>query len=79
MIYTWGKLKMGKSKKEKRKSEGDLDDTTDANDNKEVWQQKIQFLSPISQPLAPRKLSKKLYKAVKKGKLQQTIQNRPKN
>lgn len=55
-------LKMGKTKK--------LDESTaeDGTDDKATYQEKIRFLSAISQPLASRKLTKKLYKVIKKGK-----------
>jgi len=58
---------MGKDKKEKRKSEGG-DDQAEGGDSKEVWNTKVQHLNAIAQPLAPRKLTKRLYKAIKKGK-----------
>ena len=53
---------MGKDKKEKRKSEGE-----DGEDEKAKWEERVQFLNPISKPLASRKLTKKLYKTIKKG------------
>ncbi|CAC5399013.1 NHP2 [Mytilus coruscus] len=56
---------MGKSSKEKRRSEVE-DEAGDGGDNKEIWQEKIKYQSSISQPLAPRKLTKRLYKAVKR-------------
>lgn len=55
---------MGKEKKEKRKSEN-LDESTV--ESKEVWEDKVRNLNGISKPLASRKLTKKLYKAIKKG------------
>ena len=57
---------MGKSSKEKRKSEGG-EEENEGGDSKEAYQEKVKYLSSISQPLAPRKLTKRLYKAVKKG------------
>ena len=53
---------MGKEKKEKRKSEGG------EGDNKESrWEELLNHISPIANPLASRKLAKKLYKCIKKG------------
>ncbi|CAH1784834.1 unnamed protein product [Owenia fusiformis] len=58
---------MGKEKKEKRKSEGeDID-------KEEQWEDKIKYLSPISNPLASRKLTKKIYKIIKKANKQKHI------
>ncbi|XP_064596291.1 H/ACA ribonucleoprotein complex subunit 2-like protein [Liolophura sinensis] len=58
---------MGKTKK--------LDESTaeDGTDDKTVYQEKIKFLSPISQPLASRKLTKKLYKVIKKANKQKQL------
>lgn len=58
---------MGKEKKEKRKSEGG--DEVEEKDGKEAWTEKIKYLSPISKPLAHRKLTKRLYKVIRKGEL----------
>lgn len=55
---------MGKEKKEKRKSEGN----DDSQNSKELWEEKLKHLNPISQPLASRKLMKKICKTIKKGK-----------
>lgn len=60
---------MGKDKK--RKSEGGEEDEGD--DKKEAWNAKIEHLNAIAKPLAPRKLSKRLYKAIKKGKPQNNL------
>ena len=53
---------MGKEKKEKRKSEGG-----EEVDDKSRYDEQLHNLSAIANPLASRKLSKKLYKAIKKG------------
>ena len=53
---------MGKEKKEKRKSEGG-----DDADKGETWEILVSRVSAISNPLASRKLAKKLYKVIKKG------------
>ncbi|KAH3788475.1 H/ACA ribonucleoprotein complex subunit 2-like protein isoform X2 [Dreissena polymorpha] len=64
---------MGKSKKEKRESQN-LDDTQNSQDSKEVWEQKLKNMNAISKPLASRKLTKKLCKAIKKANgLKQTV------
>ncbi|XP_069139296.1 H/ACA ribonucleoprotein complex subunit 2-like protein [Argopecten irradians] len=59
---------MGKDKK--RKSEGGEDE---GGDSKEAWNAKIEHLNAISKPLAPRKLSKRLYKAIKKAARQKQL------
>ena len=56
---------MGKEKKEKRKSEGG--EEIEEKDGKEAWIEKTKYLSPISKPLASRKLTKRLYKVIRKG------------
>ena len=56
---------MGKDKKEKRRSEAADED--EGKSDKVSWEDKIRYLSPISQPLASRKLAKKLCKTAKKG------------
>ena len=58
---------MGKEKKEKRRSEAADED--EGKVDKVPWEDKIRFLSPISQPLASKKLARKLYKVAKKGNL----------
>lgn len=58
---------MGKEKKEKRKSVNLDESTVDA---KEAWESKICNLNAIAKPLAPRKLSRKLCKTIKKGLFQ---------
>ena len=61
------KSKMGKKdKKEKRRSEG-AEEGEEEKTDKVSWEDKIRYLSPISQPLASKKLAKKLCKTVKKG------------
>lgn len=63
-------------KKDKRKSEGeDHDESRTDCDGKEAWQEKTKYLNAIAQPLAPRKLTKRLYKTVKKGLSQFCIVN----
>lgn len=55
---------MTKSKKEKGAAEGE--ETTDG--SKKSYQELIANVNAIAQPLASKKLSKKLYKCIKKGK-----------
>lgn len=50
-------------KKDKRKSEGD------DGENEDSWSEKIQHLNAIANPIASKKLTKRLYKIVKKGKI----------
>ena len=57
---------MGKEKKEKRRSEA-AEEEGDGKTEKS-WDEKIRYLSPISQPLASKKLARKLCKTAKKGK-----------
>ena len=52
---------MAKEKKEKRKSE------VEGESKEENWDVLLSRVGPIAQPLAPRKLTKRLYKIVKKG------------
>ncbi|KAL3864050.1 hypothetical protein ACJMK2_005761 [Sinanodonta woodiana] len=56
---------MGKEKREKRKSEDG--DVSEGKGSKTLWEEKIRFLCAIAQPLASRKLTKRLYKVVKKA------------
>lgn len=56
---------MTKSKKEK--VSGEVEEATTGG-NEKSYQELIANINPIAQPLASRKLSKKLYKCVKKGK-----------
>jgi len=63
---TYTKSTMGKDKKEKRKSEA-LDDTIEGVNSKDVYDEKLKHLNKISQPLASRKLMKKICKTIKKG------------
>lgn len=65
--------KMGKEKKEKRKSEGG--EEVEEKDGKEAWTEKTKYLSPISKPLASRKLTKRLYKVIKKGACMWNVHN----
>ncbi|XP_023257171.1 H/ACA ribonucleoprotein complex subunit 2-like protein [Seriola lalandi dorsalis] len=55
---------MTKVKKEKVTADGE----EAAGGNEKSYQELIANVNPIAQPLASRKLSKKLYKCVKKGK-----------
>ncbi len=48
--------------KDKRKSEGE-----GSEDKEAKWNELLQHISPIANPLATRKLTKKLYKCIKKG------------
>ena len=56
-------MELGKTIKEEIKDE-DMD-TTVAKDMS--YEDKLQFVNAISQPMAPKKLSKKIYKCIKKG------------
>ena len=56
--------KMTKSKKEKRQSEGGDDSFVDKEGR---WEELVQRVTTIAKPLASRKLTKKLYKIIKKG------------
>ncbi|KAK6174282.1 hypothetical protein SNE40_017592 [Patella caerulea] len=54
---------MGKNKKDKRQSE--------ANETIEIsYEEKLDYLMPIAKPLAPKKLTKRIYKTVKKANSQ---------
>ena len=53
---------MGKEKKEKRKSEAG-----EVEDKESRWDDLVSQVSVISKPLASRKLTKKIYKVIKKG------------
>ena len=56
---------MGKSKKERRESEAPEDDQ-----EKTVnWDTLVERVSPIANPLASRKLTRKLYKVIRKGNM----------
>ena len=55
---------MGKDKKEKRKS---VCEEEDGADKEERWDELVSQVGPIANPLASRKLTKKLFKVVKKG------------
>jgi hypothetical protein len=57
---------MGKEKRERKASECDADvSRVESNSYKAL----VQFISPISSPLAGKKLAKRLYKCTRKGKL----------
>ena len=53
---------MGKDKKEKRKSEGG-----DEIEKESKWEDLVSKVGPIANPLASRKLTKKVLKVIKKG------------
>ena len=55
---------MGKEKKEKRKSEAGAEEE----ETGPSWEELLSRVGPIANPLASKKLSKKLYKCIKKGK-----------
>ncbi len=55
---------MGKDKKEKRRSSVGGDEGGDKEDR---WDELVRQVGPIANPLASRKLSKRLYKCIKKG------------
>merc|ERR1712111_227883 len=61
-------FKMGKDKKEKKKSIS-LDESQSNGDTKEEisYEDRLKFVSVISKPMASKKLAKKLYKCIKKG------------
>lgn len=54
---------MGKIKKEKT---SELDDTKEIKDE-DTYEEKLQYASAIAKPMAPKKLTKKCYKLIKKG------------
>ena len=56
---------MGKSRKS---SGGGNEEVEDLNASVVSWEDKVKYLSPISQPLATKKLTRKLYKTIKKGR-----------
>lgn len=53
---------MGKAKKEKRLSE--------EKEEKESWEDKTKYLCAIAKPIATKKLAKRLYKTIRKGKFE---------
>lgn len=57
---------MTKVKKEKSSAEGE-EAGAGTGGAERSYQELIAHMNPIAQPLAPKKLSKKLYKCVKKG------------
>lgn len=57
---------MTKTKKEKVCADGE--EAAAADGNEKSYHELIANMNPIAQPLASKKLSKKLYKCVKKGK-----------
>ncbi|XP_073335510.1 H/ACA ribonucleoprotein complex subunit 2-like protein [Pagrus major] len=58
---------MTKVKKEKVAADGEEAAAADGNGTEKTYQELIANVNPISQPLASKKLSKKLYKCVKKA------------
>lgn len=58
---------MGKIKKEKESA----DETQEIGDvtikEEDTYEDKLKNISPIAQPMAPKKLAKKCYKLIKKG------------
>ncbi|KAL8561496.1 hypothetical protein ACOMHN_011178 [Nucella lapillus] len=53
---------MGKSKKDRRDSEGPEEE-----DDTQTWDQKTKYLCAIAKPLATKKLTKRIHKTVKKA------------
>merc|ERR1712064_52555 len=65
-----GSCKMGKDKKEKKavnesQNEGETDEMS--------YEDRLKYVSIISKPMAPKKLTKKLYKCIKKGMKHKTF------
>ncbi len=58
---------MTKTKKEKVPADGEEAAAAAADGTEKSYQELIANVNPIAQPLASKKLSKKLYKCVKKG------------
>ena len=58
---------MTKIKKEKLSADGEEAAAADGTGTEKSYQELIANVNPIAQPLASKKLSKKLYKCVKKG------------
>nr|QBH73545.1 putative NHP2 protein [Nicoletia phytophila] len=65
---------MGKSKKEKKNDEEQNGDTSQVTGEERelTYEEKLNFVSVIAKPMAPRKLTKKLYKVIKKATKQKT-------
>lgn len=59
---------MTKIKKEKVSADGEEPAAAEAGGTERSYTELIAHLNPIAQPLASKKLSKKLYKCVKKGR-----------
>merc|ERR1712113_568492 len=60
---------MGKEKKEKK-----LDESQNADAKDEMsYEDRLKYVSIISKPMAPKKLTKKLYKCIKKGMKHKTF------
>merc|ERR1711935_28950 len=58
IVYPTSKIKMGKDKNNESIAEGE---------DKVSYEEKLKFVSVIAKPMASKKLSKKLYKCIKKG------------
>jgi hypothetical protein len=66
-VFVYKKIKnMGSSK---RKSTGDENGDTTINENELSHSDKLKYVNKIAKPMAGKKLTKKLLKLVKKGKL----------
>ncbi|PVD30083.1 hypothetical protein C0Q70_09344 [Pomacea canaliculata] len=59
---------MGKDKKEKRQS-----DVNDETEKEESWEEKTKYLCSIAKPLATKKLTKRLYKTIRKASKQKNF------
>lgn len=64
---------MTKTKKEKVSADGE--EAAAADGNEKSYHELIANVNAIAQPLASKKLSKKLYKCVKKGKNEEKLTN----
>jgi len=60
---------MGKS----RKSSAGAEEVEDLNASTVTWEDKVKYLSPISQPLATKKLTRKIYKTIKKARANKSL------
>lgn len=58
-----------KAKKETAADASFISNTSCSDDRKVSYDEKLAHVSVIAQPMASRKLTKKLYKLIKKGKL----------
>merc|ERR1712228_572387 len=62
---------MGKEKKEKKSMDESQNNGTDAEEMS--YEDRLKYVSIISKPMAPKKLTKKLYKCIKKGMKHKTF------